>query len=451
MAESTHYVAIIGGAVSGSEAAFQLAERGIRVVVFDQNPLPYGKIEDGLPKWHYRLRDKEEHRINEKLSHPLVKFVPLVQLGQELDFTELAETWGFSAILLANGAWKDRPLPIEGIDAYLGKGLVYQNEWMNWYNHYHEPNYAGPTYEAPDGTLVIGGGLASLDVSKALMFYNVQHRLAARGITVDLFSLDRSIAKVLADHKLSLADLDLRGPTLVYRRNIEDMPLTPMPTDTPEQKERARKVRLKAFAHYQSRYLFNFQPQRVPVGTISQAGRLTGLLMQHTRIVDGRVQLILNSEEEVFAPQVISSIGSLPMPIPGLPMQGSIYDVDQEDCCRVKGFSNVFALGNAVTGRGNIVESLRHGREISQLLGERLVVDQEQQFQDHLRGKEAGAILHTDHLLERMGEPLTTESIASINARIQQVQQKVGYGGDFASWITQHLPLRLEVIEGVVS
>ncbi len=53
-----HYVVVFGGAVAGSEAASQLAERGIRVIVFDQNALPYGKIEDGLPLWHVKLHDK---------------------------------------------------------------------------------------------------------------------------------------------------------------------------------------------------------------------------------------------------------------------------------------------------------------------------------------------------------------------------------------------------------
>ncbi|HHL52322.1 MAG TPA: hypothetical protein ENJ39_03020, partial [Flammeovirgaceae bacterium] len=53
-----HFVAVIGGSVSGSEAAWLLAEKGYRVVVFDQKMLPYGKIEDGLPKWHIGLRDK---------------------------------------------------------------------------------------------------------------------------------------------------------------------------------------------------------------------------------------------------------------------------------------------------------------------------------------------------------------------------------------------------------
>ena len=59
-----HFIAIFGGAVAGAEAAYQLSKRGFRIVVFDQALLPYGKIEDGLPKWHAKLRDKEESNIN---------------------------------------------------------------------------------------------------------------------------------------------------------------------------------------------------------------------------------------------------------------------------------------------------------------------------------------------------------------------------------------------------
>ena len=47
-----HFIAVFGSAVAGSEAAYQLSNRGFRVVVFDQGMLPYGKIEDGLPNRH---------------------------------------------------------------------------------------------------------------------------------------------------------------------------------------------------------------------------------------------------------------------------------------------------------------------------------------------------------------------------------------------------------------
>ena len=59
-----HFVAIIGGAIAGSVAAEILAEHGIRVAVIEQNKRPYGKIEDGLPRWHAEQRKQEYARID---------------------------------------------------------------------------------------------------------------------------------------------------------------------------------------------------------------------------------------------------------------------------------------------------------------------------------------------------------------------------------------------------
>ncbi len=78
----THFVAVIGGAVAGSEAAFNLGQRGIKVVVFEQNPRPYGKIEDGLPKWHVKLQAKEESKIDANY-HTKMLCLLLIQLLEE--------------------------------------------------------------------------------------------------------------------------------------------------------------------------------------------------------------------------------------------------------------------------------------------------------------------------------------------------------------------------------
>jgi flavin-dependent dehydrogenase len=53
--KSQHLVVIVGGSVAGSEAAFQLTQRGVPCVVVEQNDRPYGKVEDGLPRWHEKL------------------------------------------------------------------------------------------------------------------------------------------------------------------------------------------------------------------------------------------------------------------------------------------------------------------------------------------------------------------------------------------------------------
>src|ERR1700754_3478090 len=76
LSEPRHVVAIIGGAVSGAEAAGICAERGILAIVFEQNARPYGKIEDGLPRWHDKLRAQEYERMDANVSRYLVLFVP---------------------------------------------------------------------------------------------------------------------------------------------------------------------------------------------------------------------------------------------------------------------------------------------------------------------------------------------------------------------------------------
>ena len=116
MPEEQHSIAIIGGATAGAEAADIFAKQGILTVVFEQNPRPYGKIEDGLPKWHVKLRAKEYETIDRKLGQPHVHLVPNTRVGADVDLRELADQWGFQAVVLANGAWNDRPLPIEGAD-----------------------------------------------------------------------------------------------------------------------------------------------------------------------------------------------------------------------------------------------------------------------------------------------------------------------------------------------
>ena len=445
MSNANHIVAVFGGAVSGAEAAFQLAERGIKTIVFDQNILPYGKIEDGLPKWHAKLRDKEEGKINDKLSHPNIHFVPGVKLGKDIDFEEVAREWGFSAVLLAIGAWRDRPLSIPDINDYVGKGLTYQNPLIYWYNHKHEPNYNGPTYDIHDESIIIGGGLASLDVAKVIMFELVEKALAEKGHEVNLFTLDRSIAKVLDALGFTLEDLGIKGCTLYYRRRIKDMPLSPLPSDTPEQLEKAERVRAKIFNNYQSKYLFNMKPCHVPVDKIVEQDQLVGLVMQETRIENGKVVPIPGSEHEVRGPEVIASIGSIPEVINGIPMQWQVYKVIPEECCRIDGFSNVFALGNAVTGRGNIKESLQHGRETSLATAERYL-SESSTYESGYRMAEA----NVDHQLGNVSSKIqgltspTTDQTEYIMQKVKTLQQKIGYKGDFKAWVAEHLPPRLE-------
>ena len=170
-------VLIIGGAVSGSTAVKKLTDEGIRCVVVEQNKMPYGKIEDGLPRWHEKQRINEYFKIDDIISHELVDFVPLTRIGKDVSFEEIYNM-GWSCIYFANGAWKDRSFPIKEIEEF--DNFYYQNPFVYWFNHYHESSYNGPKVNVKDDAIVIGGGLASIDVCKITQLELVRQKVESK-------------------------------------------------------------------------------------------------------------------------------------------------------------------------------------------------------------------------------------------------------------------------------
>jgi NADPH-dependent glutamate synthase beta subunit-like oxidoreductase len=415
-----HAVAVIGGATAGAEAAGIFAGAGIRTVVFEQNARPYGKVEDGLPRWHVALRRKEYDTIDEKLTQSAVHYVPETRIGRDLALGELASEWGFHAVVLANGAWRDRPLPIEGADRYVDRGLVYQNPFIYWFNHYNERSYQGPQYEIQDGTIVVGGGLASIDVVKVINLELVLRALAARGIEQDLVEMEvGGIPKALERHGLSLEALGLRGGTLYYRRRPEDMPLVEMPDDVNEKAmERIRKARVRVLEKAMEKYLFQVAPLHAPVGLITEGDRLAGLVFARTEMRDGKL-VTTDQRVEVRAPLVISSIGSIPEPVRGIPMQGELYEFTDPELGTLREYPTLFSVGNVVTGKGNIVASRKHARRV----GLR-VLEQHFALADQVK---------------RL-PPLTPAQEEALQRRVEARQRKVGYDGDYAGWIQAHTP-----------
>ncbi len=451
--KKSHYVAVVGSAVSGSEASNLLAEKGVRVVVFDQNTLPYGKLEDGLPKWHEKLRDKQEAEIDKKLDNDKIRFIPNVKVGRDVSFQDLVDM-GFSAVILANGAWKDRPLPVPGIDKFKDKQLIYQNDLLKWYNHYHEPGYKGKKYKIEDGVVVIGGGLASLDVIKLAMMELVEQKLKEKfgeDIVVDQFEMEKKgIDKYLEQFGVKYEDLGLKGATLVYRRQAKHMPLKQPQGGDPEAKEKAQKVSERILENYKQKFHFHFIPEATPVEYIEEDGKLKGLIMQkyHTD-ENGKLYYIAGERFPVYTTQVISSIGSIPEPIEGIPYEGDRLKTVNDETSQIYGYDNVFAIGNAVTGKGNIKTAKEHGSAVTQkLLDEYLqknteALDMElEAYNKEVRNKtdkKIGGLL-SEILNKEVPDDLTVEHIWELT---KEYQDKVGYK-DYKSWIEEHKPVRYE-------
>jgi len=443
-----HVVAVIGGATAGSEVAHILAERGALVAVIEQNSRPYGKIEDGLPRWHAKQRKDEYEEINSKLCHPNIEFVPLTRLGRDLKFDDLAHHWGLSAVVLANGAWRDRPFPVEGADQFIDRGLIYQNPLIYWFNHYPEKNYQGPRYELTPGGVVVGGGLASIDVVKVLQLETTLSALASRHINEEMLKLEREgIEPVLKGHGLTWAELGVAPCRLFYRRQVLDMPLSDIPGDAnPKRAEALRHARAKILEKAQRKYLFEFQELRAPTGLIEHEGRLAGLRLSRTEVVDGQARIIADSNEEVRGPFVVSSIGSIPERIPDIPQQGEVYCyVDAQSGLLLDGETAIFAAGNVLTGKGNIKDSLDSGTEIGIRVAESYLGLSEEQLPiaevGRARAHQQGEAV-ADALAAR--PQLDTETVARIHARFKELQRAAGYDGDYQTWIAKVTPPDLQ-------
>jgi len=425
-------VAIIGGAVAGSEAAAACAARGAIPVVFEQGARPYGKIEDGLPRWHEKLRDKEYRKIDENLGSAEILFVPKTEIGSDLSWRELYGDAGFSAIVLANGAWRDRGLPIEGADAYAGRGLVYQNELVYWFNHYEDAGYDGPVFEIPDDVIIVGGGLASIDVVKIVNLELYARALRARGIDVDIVAMEiKGIPRTLEAHGITAEDLGVKGCTLYYRRRKEDMPLASADNPTPEQLAKLQAARVKIMDRVIRKYFVKFEELSRPVETIVEGDQLTGIRFQKTEVVDGRVHGLEGTEFDVPAAMVISSIGSIPKPIEGIPTRGELYYYDSWDTGEVHGLPGVFGLGNVLTGKGNIKDSRKNAIEIiEKVVAAYLGVGDEAVEAPGGPSAEAEAVAEQ----ATAGEPMTVDAMKALADRIESRHRAIGYT-DYGSWI----------------
>jgi NADPH-dependent glutamate synthase beta subunit-like oxidoreductase len=437
-----HAVIICGAAVSGAEAAAAFAARGIAAIVFEQNARPYGKIEDGLPRWHDALRKQEYGRIDENLAREGVFFVPETALGRDLGLDKV-RAFGLNAVVLANGAWRDRPLELPGVDAYVDKGLVYQNPFVYWFNHYEGPGYAGPRYEVSDGAIVIGGGLASVDVIKILNIELYRNALARRGHAIDVVEMEhRGIAKTLESFGVTREQLGVHGCTLYYRRRVMDMPLASPKDDTPEALAKTQKVREKMVQILAQKFFTRVVDRHLPVRAIVEGGRLSGIAFKRTDVRDGKLVTLEDPEVEVRAPLVVSSIGSVPRAVSGVPMKGELYDFADWDTGALRGLEGVFGLGNVLTGKGNIKDSRENSRDVSgRVLRDYLGIG-EPAGVDPVADAHAAAHAQAEVVAAsvRRAEPIASDRLRAVAEAVRRRWQAVGYDGDYRAWIARHRP-----------
>ena len=395
-------VLIIGGAVSGSTAAKKLIDAGIRSVVIEQNKMPYGKIEDGLPRWHDKQRSGEYDKIDEIISNDLVDYVPLTKLGKDISFEEVLDI-GWSCVYFANGAWKDRPFPIKKIENF--GNFHYQNPYVYWFNHYHEKDYKGKQVNVVDNALVIGGGLASIDVCKITQLELVKQKVESKIKNFDIVEMEhKGIPKYLSENNINYKDLGIVGTRLIYRRNIDNMPITTIPDGLEKDMIEKRKIaRRKVLSNMQEKYLFDVLECTQPIDIVVEDDKLIGLKTISNEVLNGKLVPIENSEKIINADLFISSIGSLPEPIEGVPMNGSTYDIVDQESGKFNDYEKLHGMGNAITGQGNIKASRVSAKTVSDL---------------------------TIDLIDDIDKNV----VEKIDLKVKEWQSKSSYSGDYFEW-----------------
>jgi hypothetical protein len=235
--------------------------------------------------------------------------------------------------------------------------------------------------------------------------------------------------------------LGVRGVTLYYRREKSAMPLASPPDHaTPQQLDKIAQVRAKLMDKVIEKYLVRFEPNHAPLGPLlDEGGRMIGLRFQRTRTVDGKLQNVEDGIVEVHAPLVVSSIGSIPLPTPGLPMKGELIDFEDWSTGRVRGLPHVFGLGNVLTGKGNTKESRKNAQEIgNQLMKDYLGLGGELSLEGaHAAARAAAEVVVRDAEAQPMVAP---DRLANLREDVEALWKRAGYEGDYAAWITRVTP-----------
>jgi hypothetical protein len=216
---------------------------------------------------------------------------------------------------------------------------------------------------------------------------------------------------------------------------------------TPEQLAKTEAVREKMVAILAEKFRVRVADCELPVAPIVEDGRLVGLTFRRTEQRGGKLVELQGSEHDVRSPLVVSSIGSVPEPISGVPTSGELYDYASWETGALRGLAGVFGLGNVLTGKGNIRDSRDNAQEISEL-----VIRDYLGLQDESTEARGLAMVAGSHQAAQVAAKNVVESAirrAKVPVeRLQQIAnaidrrwQATGYGGDYVAWISRHRPL----------
>jgi NADPH-dependent glutamate synthase beta subunit-like oxidoreductase/formate hydrogenlyase subunit 6/NADH:ubiquinone oxidoreductase subunit I/ferredoxin len=302
-------VAVIGSGPAGMSAAYYLAISGHEVTVFERDPEAGGMLRYGIPQ--YRLPKVEvleaEYQANWDLG---VKLVTDVELGVDFTIDDL-QNRGFDSVVVAIGCYDTNELGIPGEDA---DGVIDGLEYLRIATlGLAYPDHAGKR------VVVIGGGFTSMDCTRT--------------------SVRQDCSEV----------------TLVYRRDMKDMPAADEVHEMLEEGARA---------------IFQASPTRI---VTDKKGKVTGVEFQRMALGEPdasgrrRPQAVEGTEFIIDCDRVLLAIGQAPE-LDWLERGAEGVSatkrgrLDADNVTFGTGRPGVFCSGDARTGAATVVEAVAEGR-----------------------------------------------------------------------------------------
>ena len=181
-------------------------------------------------------------------------------------------------------------------------------------------------------------------------------------------------------------------------------------------------------------------------GIVVENGRLVGLKLAETKVEGRKAEPIPGSEQELRAPLVVSSIGSVPEKLPGINMNGEYYTFAGKEIPRYTALDRVFGVGNVVTGQGNIRVSLVHSQKVTKRVLE-CMTGSDGKPAAATTGSAEQQVASAMGAIEKQIEgipPLSDDEIAAVERQVHALQRKAGFASDYDSWIAQVTPPDLE-------
>ena len=174
-------IGVIGSGPAGLTAARDLAQRGYKVVVWEELPEPGGMLCYGIPA--YRLPRDILAREIEEIKNLGVEIKCKIRVGRDISFKEIKKR--FDYIFLAPGVSKSQKMGIEGEDM---QGILGGIEFLRDFN-LQEKTWLRKEKRLGERVAVIGGGNSAVDAARCALRLGAKVNLLYRRRKEDMPAL----------------------------------------------------------------------------------------------------------------------------------------------------------------------------------------------------------------------------------------------------------------------